>query len=79
MKGLDKSWSERDLEEIFDQYGSIRSAKISVNPLTKSSNGYGFVWFSTAQAAQRAIKDSQTGHTPYLAFPYLPSSDRKKQ
>jgi len=30
------------------------------------------VWFESADSANKAIKHSQTGMTPYLAFKYRP-------
>lgn len=31
VKGLDPEWTNADLFEIFDQYGPIKSARVSVN------------------------------------------------
>ena len=52
VKGLDRSWTSGTLLEIFDMYGDIKSAKVSVNHVTGKSNGYGFVRFTTEAAAK---------------------------
>lgn len=45
VRNLDPAWTDKDLYEVFDMFGEIKSAKVSVNSLTSRSNGYGFVWF----------------------------------
>ncbi len=72
VKGLDLEWTESDLCEIFDQYGPIRSAKVSVNPVTHKSKGYGYVCFESPASATKAIRHSMSGETPYQAQPYRP-------
>jgi RNA recognition motif-containing protein len=59
-------------------YGEIKSAKVSLNPLTGRSNGYGFVWFKTEAAAHLAIKASQDGETPFTAELYKPKNASPK-
>jgi len=58
LKGLDRTWTSEILLEIFDMYGDIKSAKVSVNPVTGKSNGYGFVCFTTEAAAKKVIEES---------------------
>jgi RNA recognition motif-containing protein len=72
VKGLDPEWTSADLLEIFDQYGPILSAKVSIDKVTNKSKGYGYVRFASVDSANKAIKHSQTGVTPYLAFHYRP-------
>jgi RNA recognition motif-containing protein len=79
VRGLDKTWSTQTLYEVFDMYGEIKSAKVSVNPLTGRSNGYGFIWFKTEAGAQRAIKASIDGETPFTAELYKPKNPSPKQ
>ena len=56
VKGLDRTWTSEIIPEIFDMYGDIKSAKVSVNPVTGKSNGYGFVCFTTEAAAKNLIE-----------------------
>jgi RNA recognition motif-containing protein len=65
VKGLDPNWTEKDLHKIFDIFGEIKSAKVSVNPTTSKSNGYGFVWFKDPSSATAAIMASKNGQMPF--------------
>jgi hypothetical protein len=58
VKGLDRTWTSEILLEIFDMYGDIKSAKVSVYPVTGKSKGYGFVCFTTEAAAKKVIEAS---------------------
>ena len=50
------STSVEDLEEMFGQYGEVRSAKIALDRETNRSRGFGFVEMSTADEAGAAIE-----------------------
>ena len=39
------------------KYGSVVSAKVVLDQVTKASKGYGFVKFSAYDESQRALKD----------------------
>lgn len=47
--------SERDLEDLFGQFGEVQSATVITDRETGRSKGFGFVDMSDAQAAQNAI------------------------
>lgn len=49
--GLD----DRDLEELFEQYGSVSSAKVIIDRDTGRSKGFGFVEMPDDTEAQNAI------------------------
>ena len=72
VKNLDKSWTVADLYELFREYGDIRSCKISRNPKTHESNGYGYVWFEQEDAARKAVEQSKQGMTPLIIEAYRP-------
>lgn len=72
VKHIDKDWTSEDLMEIFDIYGEIKSAKVSINHKTQKSNGYGYVWFFNESSAIKAIKESQNCVVPFLVEPYKP-------
>ena len=74
VKGLDRSWTANDLYELFEEYGEIKSAKISLNPQSHRSNGYGFVWFALESSAKKAIQASKSHTTPLTIEPYKPRS-----
>jgi len=46
---------EKDLQEIFAEYGEVTSVKIITDKFTRRSKGFGFVEMSDDTAAQKAI------------------------
>jgi RNA recognition motif-containing protein len=52
---LNYSTSERELEDLFSQYGSVASTNIIVDRMTDRSKGFGFVEMEDEQAAEAAI------------------------
>jgi cold-inducible RNA-binding protein len=47
--------TERDLERLFKEYGTVESAQIAKDRETGRSRGFGFVEMSTEQEAQAAL------------------------
>lgn len=54
---LPYSASSESLEEIFGAYGSVVSAKVITDRETQRSKGFGFVEMSTAEEADKAVKE----------------------
>jgi RNA recognition motif-containing protein len=52
---LNYSTSERELEDLFSQYGTVNSTSIIVDRMTDRSKGFGFVEMDDEQAADAAI------------------------
>ena len=48
---------EEDLKEIFEEYGSVTSAKIISDKFTGRSKGFGFVEMEDNDEAGNAIKE----------------------
>ncbi len=46
---------EKDLQEIFAEYGEVTSVKIITDKFTRRSKGFGFVEMSDDAAATKAI------------------------
>ncbi|MBI9109265.1 MAG: RNA-binding protein [Spirochaetales bacterium] len=46
---------ERDLEDLFSQYGEVTSVKIIIDRMTNRSKGFGFVEMQDDDAATAAI------------------------
>jgi RNA recognition motif-containing protein len=49
--------NENDLEEVFEDYGTVDSAKIIIDKFTGKSKGFGFVTMENQEEAQKAIND----------------------
>lgn len=49
--------TQDQLKELFEQYGAVESAVIIMDRETNRSRGFGFVEFSDADAAQKAISE----------------------
>lgn len=54
--GLPYSATERELEELFAQAGTVNSVKIIIDRDTGRSKGFGFIEMATEDEAQAAIK-----------------------
>jgi RNA recognition motif-containing protein len=48
--------SDSDLQNLFEQYGTVQSAQIIMDRDTGRSKGFGFVEMSTSQEGQAAIQ-----------------------
>ena len=53
---LDFKVDENELEEIFDKYGTVSSAKIISDKYSGRSKGFGFVTMENQDEANNAIK-----------------------
>ena len=56
IAGLSYQTNETDLKELFEEYGTISSAKIITDRNTGRSKGYGFVEMDDEAEGQRAIE-----------------------
>jgi RNA recognition motif-containing protein len=54
---LDFKVNEDDLQKVFEEYGTVSSAKIIVDKFSGRSKGYGFVEMENDKEANKAIKD----------------------
>ncbi len=53
--GLPYSTTDRQLEEVFSQHGTVESATVVTDRVTGRSRGFGFVEMSTPEQAQAAL------------------------
>jgi RNA recognition motif-containing protein len=57
------SVSNEDLEKMFSEFGTVRSAEVIMDRDTRQSKGFGFVEMESDEAAQAAIKGlNETQH-----------------
>ncbi len=54
---LDYGVSSEDLQELFEEFGSVASAKVIIDRDTKRSKGFGFVEMENEDEAQEAIEE----------------------
>ena len=56
VAGLSYSMTDRDLSNLFADYGTVTSAQIITDRSTNQSKGFGFVEMSTEDESKSAIK-----------------------
>ncbi len=54
---LDFGVEENDLQEVFEEYGSVSSTKIITDKFTGRSKGFGFVEMDDNDSANKAINE----------------------
>jgi RNA recognition motif-containing protein len=54
---LDFRVEESDLKEVFEEYGSVSSAKIISDKFTGKSKGFGFIEMDDNDSANKAINE----------------------
>ena len=52
--------SDQELEDLFKEFGDIKSVKIIRDMFTQASKGFGFVEMKEKSAAEEAIKELNT-------------------
>jgi cold-inducible RNA-binding protein len=55
--GLPYSISDRQLEELFSQHGTVESARVIIDRMSGRSRGFGFVEMSSQEEAQAAVQN----------------------
>ena len=56
VAGLPHDMDDAELEEFFDKFGTVTSAKVVMDKLTRKSKGFGFVDMPIASEAKEAIE-----------------------
>lgn len=56
VAGLPYDMDNRDLQEMFELYGTINSAKVVMDYATRKSKGFGFVEFAKASEAKETME-----------------------
>lgn len=54
---LDFKVKENELQELFEEYGSVSSAKIIIDKYSGRSKGFGFITMDEDDEANKAIKE----------------------
>ncbi len=80
--GLPYSTTDQELKGLFDEYGTVESARVITDKLSGRSRGFGFVEMSNGQEAVAAIAElngTELGGRSLLvneARPQAPRQDR---
>lgn len=56
VAGLSYDMTESELQDLFAEYGTVKSAKVIVDRETNRSKGFGFVEMSTEEESKNAIQ-----------------------
>ena len=79
---LDYATSTEDLEEMFKEFGSVRSAQVIMDRDTGRSKGFGFVEMDTDEEAEAAIREMhdkpQAGGRPMVVNEARPREERPR-
>ena len=67
VAGLSYQINDADLKELFDEYGTVSSAKIITDRDSGRSKGFGFVEMKDENAGNEAVR--QLNETPFLNRP----------
>ena len=54
---LDYRVNDKDLEDLFSEFGGVKSAKVITDKFSGKSKGFGFVEMDNQYEAGKAIKD----------------------
>lgn len=76
---LSYSMSSSDLEELFSEFGTVKSAQVVQDRETGRSKGFGFVEMADAAAADRAIDslhEKEVSGRPLIVNEARPREDR---
>ena len=69
VAGLPYDLDDAELEEIFEKFGKIISAKVNIDKITRKSKGFGFVVMENREDGLEAIemlKDISLGKKPLV-------------
>ena len=57
VAGVPYDLDDAELEEIFEKFGEVKSAKVAIDKETGKSRGFGFVDMPNAEEAKEAIEN----------------------
>ena len=82
VAGLPYDLDDAELEEIFEKFGKVVSAKVAMDRETGKSKGFGFVEMgndSEAKAAIDALHNSEVGGRNIVVNEARPREDRPRR
>lgn len=74
-------WNDKNLIELFEQFGEVSSAKIIIDKITRQNKGFGFVTMPDdhkAQIAITALHGVEFEGRTIIVNPSMPKGDYQK-
>lgn len=78
VAGLPFDVDDQELQEMFELYGTVSSAKVILDRDTRKSRGFGFVEFSGEAEAKEAIKALDGATLEGRALTVKPAEDKPR-
>jgi RNA recognition motif-containing protein len=77
VAGLPFDMDDQELQEIFEEYGAVNSAKIILDRETHKSRGFGFVEMAQKADAETAMAKLDGGELSGRKLTVKPAEDKK--
>jgi len=78
VAGLPYDMDHRDLQEMFELYGTIKSAKVVMDHATRKSKGFGFVEFAKESEARETMELLNGKTINGKAFTVKPAEEQQR-
>jgi cold-inducible RNA-binding protein len=78
VAGLPFDMDDQELQEMFELYGTVSSAKVILDRDTRKSRGFGFVEFAGEAEAKAAIKALEGSMLEGRALTVKPAEDKPR-
>ena len=77
VAGLPFDMDDQELQEIFEEYGAVTSAKVILDRETHKSRGFGFVEMAEKSAAEEAMSKLDGSELSGRKLAVKPAEDKK--
>src|SRR5437762_803798 len=77
VAGLPSDIDDQELQQIFEEFGSVSSSKVILDKETRKSRGFGFVEMSNDAQAEKAIRDLNGSNLDGKTLTVKVAEDRK--
>ncbi|CAF1424756.1 unnamed protein product [Didymodactylos carnosus] len=74
-----KNYTNDDLQKAFEKFGTINNVKVVTDKLTGDNKGFGYITFSKASDAARALEECDTTFKPKFAEPLTSKRHRDRE
>ncbi|CAF1074033.1 unnamed protein product [Didymodactylos carnosus] len=74
-----KNYSKEDLRKAFEKFGTINNVKVVTDKLTGENKGFGYITFTKASEAARALEQCDPAFKPKFAEPLTSKRHRDRE